>query len=325
MNPTATHLLALAAVQGMDYWAIRGLYEFYPGLEGVWTSSVRELARRLKAAKVGRTTSVAETILSKQRSLHRSAERRYAALRDRGVSLRCRHDGDFPQALLSIPQPPYWLFVEGEASVLQRTGVACVGTRQPSREGSEMARWVAADLLAEDTVIVSGLADGIDTIAHTEAVERHGQTVAVLGQGLDTSLSSSAQRLRERIVAEGSVVVTEYLPHETFAARNFVWRDRLQSGLSVCTVPIEWRSDSGTAHTVRFAVEQQRGVVGVMHESWAMADHPEIADLQRRGMAVLDLPRELGVLADACLRAKPRPAPGPKGQGRLFGMMGDGG
>lgn len=319
MNATATHLLALAAVQGVDYWAIRGLYEFYPGLEGVWAASVRELARRLGVAKVRGATGVAETILGRQRHLHQSAERQYAALRSRGVSLLCRHDDDFPPALLNIPQPPYWLFVEGEVSALHRTGVACVGTRQPSREGAEMAGWVTPVLLAENVVIVSGLAEGIDRLAHLEAVERRGLTVAVLGHGLDLPLSSSAQQLRERIVAEGGAIVTEYLPRETFAARNFVWRDRLQSGLSACTVPIEWSSGSGTAHTVRFASEQQRQVVGMLHESWAAADHPEIADLQRRGMPVLMMPRDLEVLADTCLRAEPGAQTEPKGQGRLFG------
>lgn len=307
----------------MDYWAIRGLYEFYPGLEGVWTSSVRELARRLRAAKVSQATSVAETILSKQRGLHRSAEKQCTALRNRGVSLLCRQDDDFPQALLSIPQPPYWLFVDGDVSALQRTGVACVGTRQPSREGSEMTRWVTSVLLAENAVIVSGLADGVDTIAHTQAVEHRGRTVAVLGHGLDMPLSPSVQRLRERIVAEGGAIVTEHFPQETFGARNFVWRDRLQSGLSVCTVPVEWSPDSGTAHTVRFAVEQQRRVVGVKHERWAMAGHPEISDLQRRGLPVLELPRDLDVLASACLRAKLRTGNDPIGQRRLFGAPGD--
>lgn len=322
MNPTATHLLALAAVQGMDYWAIRGLYEFYPGLEGVWTSSVHELTRRLKAAKVSHATSVAETILSKQRSLHRSAAKQYAALRGRGVSLLCRHDDDFPPALLSIPQPPYWLFVEGGVPVLHRTGVACVGTRQPSREGTAMARWIASALLAEDAVVVSGMADGIDTVAHAEAVERHGRTVAVLGHGLDIPLSSSVQRLRERIVA-GGAIVTEYLPQETFAARNFVWRNRLQSGLSVCTVPIEWSPGSGTAHTVRFAVEQRRRVVGVTHESWATADHPEIAGLQRKRAPVLVLPRDLGMLAETCLRAESGTRIEPNRQRGLFGVTGN--
>lgn len=303
MNPTALHLLALAKVEEVGYWAVRGLYERYAGLSGLWTSSVRGLAGCLRRAKVKRPTTVARSLVDNQSSLLAAATREYESLRSRGVTLLCQGDEAFPNSLLSIPYPPYWLFVQGDLSLLSGTGVACVGTRRPSKTGVEMAKWTASALASDGAAVVSGLAQGIDAAAHVEALERRGRTLAVLGHGIDVNMCASAAKLRDRILAEQGAIVTEYLPAENFNSRSFVWRNRLQSGLSVCTVPVEWTLDSGTAHTVEFALKQRRRVVGLAHETWAVAEHPELKALRKRHATILELPRDRDRIGEVCARA----------------------
>ncbi|MCX7974700.1 MAG: DNA-processing protein DprA [Candidatus Aminicenantes bacterium] len=168
---------------------------------------------------------------------------------------------EYPPLLREINFPPYLLFGVGRKDVLTKPAVAIVGSRRPSSYGRSMAEKLSAELAARGLVIVSGLARGIDSLAH-EAALTEGETIAVLGSGLEKIYPPENWSLFKRIAAVGAVI-SEYLPHEPPLAHHFPWRNRLISGLSLATVVVEASSQSGSLITARLALDQNREVMAV--------------------------------------------------------------
>ena len=119
---------------------------------------------------------------------------------------------------------------------------------------------------------VSGLADGIDQAVHEASIAAGVPTIAFLGTGIQNDYPKGSENLRRRIVEAGGAVATEYLPNESYSRANFVQRNRLQAALGRALIPVEWAVKSGTAHTVRFASELLRPIVGLRVPSWS-SDH----------------------------------------------------
>lgn len=171
--------------------------------------------------------------------------------------ITCR-DPEFPASLDEIYAPPNMLFVAG---TLRRDedAIAVVGTRTASIYGRLAAERYGAELAAAGVAVVSGLARGIDTVAHTAALKQEGRTIAVIASGLDQITPFSAAALAERI-AERGAVVTEY-PFGTRALRPyFPQRNRIISGLASGTVVIESDERGGAMITAGFALDQNREV-----------------------------------------------------------------
>lgn len=171
---------------------------------------------------------------------------------------------EIPEIFQAIPNPPQQLYATGVdmAEILSRPRVAIVGSRKVTAYGKNVTAMFAAGLAKEGIVIVSGLAFGVDTLAHTAALEAGGLTVAVLPTGLDKIYPSSNQQLAQQITKQG-MLVTEY-PNGTRSFRgNFVARNRLVSGLSDAVLVTEAAENSGTLHTAQFAIKQGRKVFAV--------------------------------------------------------------
>ena len=191
------------------------------------------------------------------------AEKEAKLVLDAGAVYLTPQDADYPQRLLEIYDPPAVLWVRGDVSLLQRPGIAVVGTRAPSAYGSGMAEMLARDLANRRLVILSGMARGVDSAAHKGALDVGGKTVAVWGTGLDVVYPKENKRLAESIIMTGGAIVTEY-PMGTFPApQNFPIRNRILSGLSVGVLVIEAAEYSGTRITARCAMEQNRDVYAV--------------------------------------------------------------
>src|SRR5262249_19695719 len=129
--------------------------------------------------------------------------------------------------LFDLPNPPYWLFVRGKSEPLNRPALAVVGTREPSEDGIFLARYVSACLPYWDAPTISGLAAGIDQQVHEYSLRFKWPTIAVLGTGILSDYPKGAMDLKERIVANGGAIISEYLPYESYSAQNFVMRNRL--------------------------------------------------------------------------------------------------
>jgi DNA processing protein len=168
-------------------------------------------------------------------------------------------DPTYPPLLALIPDPAPLLFARGNIDTLASAdSVAIVGTRDATERGKEVASRIAKYFGKSGYVIVSGLAKGIDTAAHSGAIEAGAKTVAVLGTALDQIYPAENRPLADRIADDCGVLVTE-LPLGRKSSRNaFVLRDRIQSGMSLAVIPVQTDIAGGTMHTVKFAEAQGR-------------------------------------------------------------------
>ena len=189
-------------------------------------------------------------------------------LRSMGVQLIFRDDPRFPRSLLDLERPPHWLFIQGSLAALAMPSVTIVGTRKPSQDGLFLARYVGACLADWPAATVSGLAAGIDQLAHESSLRAEVPTIAVLGTGILDNYPKDSQVLRDRILGAGGAIVSEYLPRASYSAENFVQRNRLQAALGRVLIPVEWARRSGTAHTVRFATELGRPIACLRLADW---------------------------------------------------------
>jgi DNA processing protein len=172
---------------------------------------------------------------------------------------------NFLQIINTIVSKPKTLYFVG--TLPQRTlgvkVVAVVGTRKPTSYGKEVTFDLAYKLAQKGIIIVSGLALGIDAIAHRAALEAGGTTIAVLANGLDTIYPQAHRQLAQRIIDSGGALISEYPPGTLARDFQFLARNRIVSGLSDAVVVTEAASRSGTLATVAYALEQNREVFAV--------------------------------------------------------------
>jgi DNA processing protein len=191
------------------------------------------------------------------------AEKEAKQVAEAGGFFLTREDEDYPGRLLNIYDPPAVLWARGDAKLLDRPGIAVVGTRHPTPYGLGMAEMLSRDLANRRMTILSGMARGVDSAAHKGALDAGGKTVAVWGTGIDVVYPKENKKLAERIVESGGAIVSEY-PLGTFPApQNFPLRNRILSGMSVGVLVVEGGEYSGTRITARCAMEQNRDVYAV--------------------------------------------------------------
>ncbi|MDT8319803.1 MAG: DNA-processing protein DprA [Xanthomonadales bacterium] len=216
-----------------------------------------------------------------------------------GHDLLTWDDERYPPLLRNISSPPPAVFVDGDADQLWRPQLAVIGSRNPTAGGKENARDFASELVRQGMTITSGLASGIDSIAHAAALDAGGFTVAVTGTGLDRVYPASSYALAGRIRERG-VLVSE-LPPGTGAKRaHFPSRNRIISGLSLGVLVIEAGLRSGTLITARLAGNQGREVFalpGSIHNPMSKGCHRLIRDGARLVENVADIMTELAPLA----------------------------
>jgi DNA processing protein len=175
------------------------------------------------------------------------------------------NSSDYPALLREIKSSPKRLFVAGDSfnELMKRPRVAIVGSRMMSPYGKMVTTQLAGQLAEQGIVIVSGLAFGVDATAHRAALDAGGYAIAVLPSPLDNILPSTNRHLAERILAEGGALVSEYAPGDIPFKNNFVARNRLMSGLADGVLITEAGEKSGTLHTARFALQQDRHLMVV--------------------------------------------------------------
>jgi DNA processing protein len=164
------------------------------------------------------------------------------------------------QILSSIDNVPKKLYYIGTPPEERRPTVAIVGTRKPTAYGKEVTEKIAYDLASKGVVIVSGLALGVDGIAHTAALKAKGTTLAVLGNGLDHIYPAAHQNLAEQIVANGGALLSEYSPDTPARSYQFLERNRIVSGLADAIIITEAAARSGTLNTAMHALSQGKEV-----------------------------------------------------------------
>ena len=208
-----------------------------------------------------------------------------------GVRAIPRPHPDYPERLAEIADPPPVLYVRGAWRPEDAWSVAVVGTRRATAYGRQAAAELARGLAAHRVTVVSGLARGIDTIAHREALEAGGRTVAVLASGLDTIYPPENRRLAEEI-AERGALLGDYPLGTKPRAEYFPRRNRLLSGLTLGTLVVEGDVTSGAMITARFAGEQNRDVFAVPGSIFSPASRGPL-ELIRDGATPIAKPEQI--------------------------------
>lgn len=167
------------------------------------------------------------------------------------------------QLVDTIAVKPKKLYYTGELPAERRPTVAIIGTRKPSAYGKEVTHRLAYDLAKRGVVIVSGMALGVDGIAHRAALEAGGTTIAVLANGLPQLYPATHRQLGMDIIANGGAIISEYEPETPARTYQFLQRNRIVSGLSDAVVITEAAARSGTLNTASHALEQGRDVFAV--------------------------------------------------------------
>lgn len=168
----------------------------------------------------------------------------------------------YPDTLLHMASPPKVLYAAGDLqNLLAHPRVAVVGSRRVTSYGRNITTKLAGDLAGQGIVIISGLALGVDAIAHQAALDAGGLTLAVLPSPIENIMPVSHRNLAERIIRQGGAIVSEYPEGSQPFKQNFVARNRIVAGLADALLITEAAEKSGSLHTARFALEQGKDVL----------------------------------------------------------------
>jgi len=182
--------------------------------------------------------------------------------KEKGINIITYYDPDYPLHLKEIAQAPWVIYTIGDTDLLEQPALAIVGTRNPTNYGKIVASRLAKELADSTFVVVSGLARGIDSIAHSGALSANGPTIAVLGSGIDIIYPKENQKLYNEIAAKG-LVISEYPPGTPPHPGHFPQRNRIISGISHGTIIVEASMKSGSLITAQFALDQSREVFAI--------------------------------------------------------------
>lgn len=248
--------IGLSIVPDIGPVAAKKLVAAFGGPENVFSAPAEAL---LSVEGIGRER--ADRI--RNFDLWKTAERIAERAEGNGIRIVCLDDPAYPQGLKELDGPPIVLYMSGIYIPEDRFAVAVVGSRRNTPYGEAVTRKISGELADAGFTIVSGLARGIDSIAHKSAVESGGRTVAVLGSGPDVIYPIENRGLASRIISGAGCIMSEFPPGSEPARENFPRRNRLISGLSLGVLVVEATEDSGSLITARYALEQNREVFAV--------------------------------------------------------------
>lgn len=254
-SPALKYWLGFNFVKGIGPAKIQALLDFFGNIEAAWKANGRQLQQ------IGIDRRTIEGFLNMRDTLDLDAE--LARLEEKGIWLMVWDSPQYPRYLREVPNPPPLLFCQGELRESDQWAVAVVGTRRLTAYGKQVAHELVSGLVRSNVTIISGLAKGIDSIAHEVAIEMGGRTIAVLGSGLDNIYPAQNRRLADRILNGHGAIISEYALGVRPDAKNFPPRNRIISGLSLGVIVVEAGSRSGALITANFALEQNREVFAV--------------------------------------------------------------
>ncbi len=247
--------VALNMVRGIGPRTANQLLSRFGSPAGVFAAS------RLALGKEGLKPDTVEEL--KDSSILEKANAEIERLEKLSAVIITLEDDDYPDLLREIHDPPIALYVRGDLrKAMERPALAVVGSRRCSTYGVNVAESLSRDLASHGLTIVSGLARGIDAAAHRGALELGGQTIAIVGTGLETIYPKEHKKLEEQIIANGAVV-SEFPLGTLPLPQNFPYRNRILSGLCFGVLVVEASEHSGSLITARLANEQGREVFAV--------------------------------------------------------------
>jgi DNA processing protein len=247
--------LALSRIEGLGPVSIIRLIDRFKEPRTVFRASIEQLTQ---------VTRIGVSLAKKIKSFDhwQEVDREIEQAKKHGVRILCLQDDDYPLLLARIPAPPPLIYVKGSLPESEFPVVAIVGTRTATPYGLKAASMLSRGLAQCGVAIVSGLARGVDSAAHSSCLDCGTKTVAVLGCGADVIYPPENKKLYERICSEGAIV-SEFPMGTRPDARNFPRRNRIISGLSRAVIVVEAGNKSGALITSSYALQQNREVFAV--------------------------------------------------------------
>lgn len=271
------YLLAFSTVPGIGAARLKLLIEYFGSAQAAWEAGDIELG------KVGLPKDALAAFLGQRKKLN--VDQYVEEVRKREIKFVTIIDQDYPDRLKNIPDPPNVLYIKSQlaeepfdsasqglsvnaqgkqiSKLVEKKVIAIVGTRKITDYGREVTEMLTAGLVANGFTIVSGLALGVDGVAHGTALNCGGKTIAVLGTGVDIVYPREHKDLYNSILEHGGAIVSEVAPGKLVARGVFPARNRIISGLSEAVLVTEGAIDSGSLITARAALEQGREVFAV--------------------------------------------------------------
>lgn len=241
-------------IKGIGAVRMQGLVAYFGDLETAWSSSPADLREAGLGAKV------IERVIQARENVN--LDKVYEKIEKQGIKILTWQDEAYPQRLKEISQPPPVLYVRGEYLPDDLFAVSIVGTRRVTPYGRQITEELASFLAANGMTVISGLARGVDAIAHQTALKSGGRTIGILGSGVDRIYPPEHRALAEQMMERGAII-SDYAPGTPPDASNFPPRNRIIAGLSLAVVVIEAGQTSGALITAEFAAEQGREVFAV--------------------------------------------------------------
>ena len=241
-------------VKGIGAVRMRYLLAHFDSLADAWNASAEQLQEAHLSPKI------AENVIKIRTGV--DLERLWNQIHTKGVTILTWEDELYPPRLKEIEQPPPVLYIRGEITVDDHFSVAIVGTRRITSYGRQITEELAMFLAGQGVTVVSGLARGVDAVAHSAALKAGGRTIGVLGSGVDRIYPPEHLLMAEKIMKQGAIV-SDYPLGTVPESANFPPRNRIISGLSMATVVIEAGETSGALITAEFAAVQGREVFAV--------------------------------------------------------------
>ncbi|EKV56960.1 DNA-processing protein DprA [Brachyspira hampsonii] len=248
-----TYLIALNQIDKVGDKRISELINHYESVENIFEDkeeNIRELLEKKFKSQIGSFDK--NEILDKANTIVEKSK-------DYGIGILDLFNEDYPFNLKQIDNPPYILYYKGDLKKLRRNAIAIVGTREPTNESRKYSFELASKLSSLNISVISGMAKGVDREAHLGAISSHINTVAVLGNGIDTVYPSENLQIYNKLSEKG-LIVSEFEIGRKPDRMNFPRRNRIISGLSYAVVMVEAASKSGALITVDYALNQGRDV-----------------------------------------------------------------
>lgn len=249
-------------VKGIGPVRFQALIDVFGDAQSAWHAPVDALRH------TGLNSRIIEELIATRNRL--SLEKLWQQIASQDIRVLTWNDSEYPRLLKEIQQPPPVLYLRGCLTPEDECAVSIVGTRRVTPYGRQVAERVARVLAQNGVTVVSGLARGVDSIAHQAALDAGGRTIAVFGCGVEQVYPPEHRRLAEKILQNGALI-SDYPPGTPPEANNFPPRNRIISGLALAVVVVEAGQTSGALITTRFAADQGREVFAVPGSIFAPA------------------------------------------------------
>lgn len=267
-NKVLISILALSTIKGIGFRTICDLADGNL-IDQLWHANLADLETLLARFPIKNRTTFVKSIFDNRALLLETGFRKAEQLTNQGIRFIPKGHPHYPSCFLKLKPPPKWIFAKGDIDALLSPGiVGVIGTRDATLDGIQFAKACARELVQQNITVLSGLAKGIDESAHQGAVDYYGQSIGVLGHGINSQFASINLELWERVLERNGLIISEYLPEDSPSRENFLRRNELQAVLSKVVIPVECPSlTSGTGATIRRAISFGTPVVGIFQET----------------------------------------------------------